>query len=170
MVNSLGEHPLVLPAPRFEVRGNAPIGATVPLVIVPITAFFCSAKFSACTALSLWNSTSRQCWSVERGRVLSVLFPTHCQSGETNQSGETEQNKPGTGTMTPHDQALLEKQLRGIDNRPPEGILMLAIATVFFAGMAVGGFLFAYNDQPPLRMAANDTAQQTPQPVLPTTR
>jgi hypothetical protein len=72
--------------------------------------------------------------------------------------------------MTPHDQALLEKQLRGIDNRPPEGILMLAIATVFFAGMAVGGFLFAYNDQPPLRMAANDTAQQTPQPVLPTTR
>jgi hypothetical protein len=36
--------------------------------------------------------------------------------------------------------------------------------------MAVGGFLFAYNDQPPLRMAANDTAQQTPQPVLPTTR
>jgi len=33
---------------------------------------------------------------------------------------------------------------------------MLAMATVFFTGMAVGGFLFAYTDQPPLRMAAND--------------
>jgi hypothetical protein len=72
--------------------------------------------------------------------------------------------------MTPHDQQLLEKQLRGIDNRPPEGILILAIAAVFFAGMAVGGFLFAYTDQPPLRMAANDIAAQTSQPVLPTTR
>ena len=71
--------------------------------------------------------------------------------------------------MTPHNQGLLEKQLRGIDNRPPEGVLMLAIATVFFAGMAVGGFLFAYTDQPPLRMAANDISQ-TSQPVLPTTR
>jgi hypothetical protein len=72
--------------------------------------------------------------------------------------------------MTPHDQQLLEKQLRGIDNRPPEGILILAIAAVFFAGMAVGGFLFAFTDQPPLRMAANDIAAQTSQPVLPTTR
>jgi len=72
--------------------------------------------------------------------------------------------------MTPHDQQLLEKQLRGIDNRPPDGILMLAIAAVFFAGMAVGGFLFAYTDQPPLRMAANDIAAQTSQRVLPTTR
>jgi hypothetical protein len=44
--------------------------------------------------------------------------------------------------MTPRDQKLLEKQLHGIDNRLPEGIFMLAFATVFFAGMAVGGFLF----------------------------
>jgi len=47
---------------------------------------------------------------------------------------------------------------------------MLAFATVFFAGMALGGFLFAYTDQPPLRMAVNDVAAQTSQPVLPTTR
>jgi hypothetical protein len=73
----------------------------------------------------------------------------------------------GTGTMTPHDQELLEKQLRGIDSRPPEGVFMLAIAAVFFTGMAVGGFLFAYTDQPPLRIAANDIAAQ---PTLPTTR
>ena len=76
----------------------------------------------------------------------------------------------GAEPMTPHDQKLLEKQLHGIDDRPPHGILMLAIASVFFAGMAVGGFLFAYTDQPPLRLAANDVAVQTSQPVLPTTR
>jgi hypothetical protein len=72
--------------------------------------------------------------------------------------------------MTPHDQELLEKQLHGIDNRPPEGVFMLAMAAVFFTGMAVGGFLFAYSDQPPLRIAANDIAAHTGQPVLPTTR
>ena len=66
--------------------------------------------------------------------------------------------------MTPHDQELLEKQLRGIDNRPPEGVFMLAFAAVFFAGMAVGGFLFAYTDQPPLRVAANDIAAHTSVP------
>jgi hypothetical protein len=47
---------------------------------------------------------------------------------------------------------------------------MLAFATVFCAGMAVGGFLFAYTDQPPLRMAVNDIAAQTSQPGLPTAR
>jgi len=72
--------------------------------------------------------------------------------------------------MTPHDQELLEKQLHGIDGRPPEGVFMLAIGAVFFAGMALGGFLFAYTDQPPLRIAANDIAAHTGQPVLPTTR
>jgi hypothetical protein len=72
--------------------------------------------------------------------------------------------------MTPRDQELLEKQLHGIDNRPPEGIFMLAFATVFCAGMAVGGFLLAYTDQPPLPMAVNDIAAQTSQPGLPTAR
>jgi hypothetical protein len=72
--------------------------------------------------------------------------------------------------MTPRDQELLEEQLHGIDNRPPEGIFMLAFAAVFCVGMAVGGFLFAYTDQPPLRMAVNDTAAQTSQPGLPTAR
>ena len=71
--------------------------------------------------------------------------------------------------MTPHDQELLDKQLRAIDNHPAEGVLMLAIAAVFFTGMAVGGFLFAYNDEPPLRFAANDVAGHA-SPVLPTTR
>ncbi len=70
--------------------------------------------------------------------------------------------------MTPHDQELLDKQLHGIESRPPEGVLMLAMAAVFFTGMAVGGFLFAYNDEPSLRIAADDVAAA--QPILPTTR
>jgi len=48
---------------------------------------------------------------------------------------------------------------------------MLAVATVFFAGMAIGGFLFAYTGQPPLRLASNDipgVAQSSP--PLPTPR
>jgi hypothetical protein len=77
--------------------------------------------------------------------------------------------------MTPHEQKLLEKQLHGIDDRPPHGILMLTIASVFFAGMAVGGFLFAYTDQPPPHLAANhlaanDVAANPSQPALPTTQ
>jgi hypothetical protein len=46
----------------------------------------------------------------------------------------------------------------------------LPFATVFCAGMAVGGFLLAYTDQPPLPMAVNDIAAQTSQPGLPTAR
>jgi hypothetical protein len=72
--------------------------------------------------------------------------------------------------MTPHDQKLLDKQLHGIDKRPPHGVFMLAIASVFFAGMAAGGFLFAYNDQPPLRIAANDIVVHSSEPAPPTTR
>jgi hypothetical protein len=73
--------------------------------------------------------------------------------------------------MTPHDRELLDKQLHVIDGTPPKGVLMLAVATVFFAGMAVGGFLFAYTDQPPMRLAANDiVAAQQSQPALPTAR
>ena len=72
--------------------------------------------------------------------------------------------------MTPHDQELLDKQLHAIDT-PRNGVLMLTIATVFFAGMAVGGFLFAYTDQPPMRLAANDiVAAQQSQPMVPTVR
>ena len=67
--------------------------------------------------------------------------------------------------MTLHDQELLEKQLRSVAVAPrDDGVLMLVIAAVFFAGMAVGGFLFAYTDQPPLRMAANDIAAHTSVP------
>jgi len=73
--------------------------------------------------------------------------------------------------MTPHDQELLDKQLHAIDSTPPSGVLILATAAVFFAGMAVGGFLFAYTDQPPMRLAANDiVAAQQSQPTIPLAR
>jgi len=73
--------------------------------------------------------------------------------------------------MTRRDQELLDKQLHAIDTTPPNGVLMLAVTTVFFAGIAVGGFLFAYTDQPPMRLAANDiVAAQQSQPTIPMAR
>jgi hypothetical protein len=71
--------------------------------------------------------------------------------------------------MTEDDQELLDKQLRRIDPTPPDGVLMLALAVVFFAGMAFGGFLFAYTDEPPLRLATNDipVGAQSAQPPVP---
>ena len=45
--------------------------------------------------------------------------------------------------MTQDEQELLEKQLRTAAVAPrDDGVLMLVIAAVFFAGMALGGFLF----------------------------
>ena len=62
--------------------------------------------------------------------------------------------------MTQDEQELLEKQLRAVAVAPRDnGMLMLAIAAVFFAGMAFGGFLFAYNGQSPLHLASNDAAR-----------
>jgi hypothetical protein len=59
--------------------------------------------------------------------------------------------------MTEDEQELLEKQLHAVAAAPRDnGVLMLAIAAVFFAGMALGGFLFAYNGQPPLHFASNN--------------
>jgi hypothetical protein len=59
--------------------------------------------------------------------------------------------------MNRRDQELLEKQLHSIYVAPrSDGVLMLAILAVFFAGIALGGFLYAYTDQP-LQFAANVT-------------
>jgi hypothetical protein len=60
--------------------------------------------------------------------------------------------------MDRRDQELLEKQLHSIYVAPrSDGVLMLAVLAVFFAGIALGGFLYAYTGEP-LRLAANDTA------------
>jgi hypothetical protein len=60
--------------------------------------------------------------------------------------------------MTRRDQELLEKQLHGLTVSPRnDGILMFGMLAVFFAGLALGGFLFAFTSQPgPIRIASND--------------
>jgi hypothetical protein len=58
--------------------------------------------------------------------------------------------------MDQRDQELLDKQLRRLNPSPrSEGVMVLAVLTVFFTGMAFGGFLFAYKSEP-MRIAAND--------------
>ncbi len=65
--------------------------------------------------------------------------------------------------MNRRDQELLEKQLHSTYIAPRhDGVLILAVLAVFFAGIALGGFLFAYTAQPgPLRVASNNATQIT---------
>jgi hypothetical protein len=60
--------------------------------------------------------------------------------------------------MNRRDQELLDKQLHSIYVVPRnDGVLILAVLAMFFAGIALGGFLFAYTAQPgPLRVASNN--------------
>jgi hypothetical protein len=70
--------------------------------------------------------------------------------------------------MTQDELELLEKQLREVAVAPPDrGVLMLAVAAVFFAGMALGGFFFAYNGQPSLHLASNARAAIAAEQGLP---
>jgi hypothetical protein len=80
--------------------------------------------------------------------------------------------------MNRRDQELLQKQLHSIYAAPrSDGVLMLAVLAVFFAGIALGGFLYAFTAEP-LQIAANDTppaisaislTQGTPQQGTPQT-
>jgi hypothetical protein len=65
--------------------------------------------------------------------------------------------------MNRRDQELLEKQLHSSYIAPRnDNVLILAMLAVFFAGIALGGFLFAYNSQPgPLRVASNNAVPIT---------
>jgi hypothetical protein len=57
--------------------------------------------------------------------------------------------------MDQRDQELLDKQTRGLIPPPRhDGVVALAIAAVFFAGMTFGGYLFA-NKNEPLQIASN---------------
>lgn len=56
--------------------------------------------------------------------------------------------------MDRNDQELLDKQMGRIALAPPnDGIVMLALTAVFFAGLTIGGFLYAYTGAP-IRAAA----------------
>jgi hypothetical protein len=72
------------------------------------------------------------------------------------------------------DQELLEKQLRHVQIIPRnDGIIALALLAVFFTGMAIGGFAYAYHGapvriaaQPPVpnqRLASNEVPISVPQ-------
>jgi hypothetical protein len=65
--------------------------------------------------------------------------------------------------MNRRDQELLEKQLHSTYAAPRhDGVLILAVLAVFFAGIALGGFFFGYTSQPgPLRIASNYATQVT---------
>ena len=74
--------------------------------------------------------------------------------------------------MDQRDQQLLDKQLRQLYPSPrSDGVMTLAILAVFFAGMALGGFLFAYKSEP-VQIALNDAtpAISLPNGVPRTTR
>jgi hypothetical protein len=66
--------------------------------------------------------------------------------------------------MNRRDQELLDKQLGHLAVAPrSDGVLLLAVLAVFFVGMTLGGFLYAYTDEPPLRVATNDATPALPQ-------
>jgi hypothetical protein len=58
--------------------------------------------------------------------------------------------------MDRRDQELLDKQLHAIYVAPrSDGVLILAVLAVFFAGITIGGFLYAYTSEP-TQLAANE--------------
>jgi hypothetical protein len=62
--------------------------------------------------------------------------------------------------MDRRDQELLDKQLRHVQIAPRnDGVLMLALLAVFFTGMALGGFFYAYAGAP-TQIAAKQAALQ----------
>ena len=50
--------------------------------------------------------------------------------------------------MDQREQELLNKQLRGLSAPRNDGIMVLTVGAVFFAGMALGGILFAHESEP----------------------
>ncbi|HEX3936963.1 MAG TPA: hypothetical protein VHX43_05605 [Xanthobacteraceae bacterium] len=59
--------------------------------------------------------------------------------------------------MNRRDRELLNKQSHAMYVPPrSDGVLMLGILAVFFAGIALGGFLYAYTSEPgPVQLASN---------------
>jgi hypothetical protein len=60
--------------------------------------------------------------------------------------------------MDRRDQELLDKQLRHVQIAPrSDGIMILALLAVFFTGMALGGFFYAFSGAP-MQIAAKQMA------------
>jgi hypothetical protein len=63
--------------------------------------------------------------------------------------------RDGAAIMDRNDLELLDKQMAHISPAPRNnGVLIVAIAAVFFAGVAFGGVLFANQGEPPLQTAS----------------
>jgi hypothetical protein len=74
--------------------------------------------------------------------------------------------------MNDRDQELLGKQLHGLQPSPRnDGVMILAILAVFFAGIALGAFLIGYISEP-TEIASNDATPTIfpPNGAPPTTR
>ena len=73
--------------------------------------------------------------------------------------------------MDQRDQDLLDKQLRGLSPPRNDGIMILMVVAMFFAGMTFGGILFTHQSVP-MRTASNDltAAISLPNVGPPTTR
>ncbi len=68
--------------------------------------------------------------------------------------------------MNRRDRELLDKQLHAIYVAPRnEGVLMLAVLAVFFAGITLGGFLYAYTSEP-VQFAANTATPAMSIPLI----
>jgi len=62
--------------------------------------------------------------------------------------------------MDRRDQELLDKQLRNVPVAPRnDGVMILALLAVFFSGMAVGGFFYAYAHAP-MQIASDQAVRQ----------
>jgi hypothetical protein len=58
--------------------------------------------------------------------------------------------------MDQRDQELLDKPLRGLNPSPGhDGVMILMVVAVFFAGMSLGSILSAYKSEP-MQLASND--------------
>lgn len=63
--------------------------------------------------------------------------------------------------MDRHDQELLDKQMGHIVLAPRnDGIVMLALTAVFFTGLTIGGFLYAYIGTPIRAVAEHASPNQ----------
>jgi hypothetical protein len=64
--------------------------------------------------------------------------------------------------MDRRDQELLDRQLRHVQIAPrSDGIMILALLAVFFTGMALGGFFYAFTGAP-VQIAAKQVASNQP--------
>jgi hypothetical protein len=73
----------------------------------------------------------------------------------------------GNLKMDQRDQELLDKQLRSVSPSPRnDGVMILAIVAVFFAGITLGGILFA-PENGSTQIASNDAAISVPKGISP---